>query len=527
MRLTRSAATILFLARCISAQPGIGQNGVVNSASQIPPTLPGGTLARGALFQIRGVRFGEPGHAQVTLHQGQSSFPVRVFSNGPKWIDAMIPSDAPLGREMLTVTAGGRNSRPFPVEVVASNPGIFSRNGEGWGPGRIQNVSRSGARTDNGLKNPAMRGQTIVLTATGLGNIAKPLIVIGTRAVKSTRHAATKPGEDEIAVVLPQDAPVGCYVPLYVQISPMMASNVVTVAISATPGRCQPALVPPLEGERAGIIGLFRMRMKSARPGLPDSIEDTVSIRFGRKTGTPGPLQLPPLGSCVSYTSSFQSETPTPTSINDIIRLLQPENIDFDLAALDAGEELTLRHGSQVRILRHSLQDPGHFKENGASAAGVPKRKVAPEFLDPGEYRIIVAGGSDIRPFQITVPGPEPFVWTDRDQIATVNRSKPLTVHWKGSASARTVVVVASNIDRITTAGASCVCMARADAGQFTIPPGLLANLPESQDYTGVAYDRLMLVSLIAGNAAGIQAGGLDQGWVIAGYIQGRIVQYR
>src|SRR6202035_4964787 len=63
-------------------QPGIGQNGVVNAASQIPPTLPGGTSARGALFTIHGVRLTSPSVGRTTVTV--SGMPLKILSQSPK-----------------------------------------------------------------------------------------------------------------------------------------------------------------------------------------------------------------------------------------------------------------------------------------------------------------------------------------------------------------------------------------------------------------------------------------------------------
>src|SRR5271165_4616568 len=160
---------------CCFSQPGIGQNGVVNTASRIPPTLPGGALSRGALFTISGVRFGgQKGQKRpvVLLTQKGVSTPLRVIKAGSKDLDALVPASAPIGPGELTVSVDGVASRRFPVEIVEFNPGIFSANGEGWGQGRISNLDPGGSRMANSVIHPAHRGQTISLLVTGMG-IAK------------------------------------------------------------------------------------------------------------------------------------------------------------------------------------------------------------------------------------------------------------------------------------------------------------------------------------------------------------------
>ena len=169
----------------LAAQPGIGQNGVVNAASQIAPTLPGGALARGALFTIHGVRFGTAGNLAVAIRKGESVLVARILSTTPERIDALVPATAPIGPASLVVTAAGQPSLPFPIEIVESNPGLFSRNGQGWGPGRIDNLEAPGSRRANALEHPARPGRQIVLAATGLGVARSITVFVGNRAVRA------------------------------------------------------------------------------------------------------------------------------------------------------------------------------------------------------------------------------------------------------------------------------------------------------------------------------------------------------
>ena len=50
-----------------------------------------------------------------------------------------LPAGAPLGDVSLTVTVNGVPSAPYALKVVRAGFGIFSRNQEGWGPGRVDN----------------------------------------------------------------------------------------------------------------------------------------------------------------------------------------------------------------------------------------------------------------------------------------------------------------------------------------------------------------------------------------------------
>lgn len=122
------------------AQPYINYRGVVNSASFTPPGLPGGEIARGSVFSIFGRNMGPAELAQVNAFplsttlagvsikviQGKTSvdaFPVVVTAGQ---VNAIMPSNAPLGRVSLQVGYQGRVSNPATVTVVGSSFGIFA-----------------------------------------------------------------------------------------------------------------------------------------------------------------------------------------------------------------------------------------------------------------------------------------------------------------------------------------------------------------------------------------------------------------
>src|SRR5690348_13049889 len=108
----RTAWAALLLSIPIAAQPpGIRQNGVVNSASQVPPTLAGGAIARGALFTIFGVRLGTIGQTTVTV----SGAAATVINANPTRAEAVMPQSAPLGSAPLVVTVNGLASKPFAI----------------------------------------------------------------------------------------------------------------------------------------------------------------------------------------------------------------------------------------------------------------------------------------------------------------------------------------------------------------------------------------------------------------------------
>ncbi len=476
------------------AQPGIGQNGVVNAASRIPPTLAGGALARGARFTIYGVRLGID-EQSTSLSVG--ALRVKPISVTPTQIDAVLPDQTPLGKSPLVVTVNGLASKPFPVVVVLSNPGIYSRNGLGWGPGLIKDVNENA---------PARPRQKIRISTTGLGNAANVAIVIGNRTVRVSRRQ----GEDDLTFQIPAAAPEGCHVPLYIQAAPLRASNVVTVSISASGRQCEPGPLKRLSADAVGVVVLARSKML-ARKSSVDSVEDEATAVFAARNGQPtlSPLLLlPPPGSCTAYTSSMQATTLLPNTISAALAA------ELEGRGMDAGPKLTLSRDSKALAVSRVRGSPGYYRAR------------IPLFLEAGEVTITGAGGPQVGAFQISVAAPSPFEWTNRAQSAQIDRRKPLSLRWSGIAGDRIVVILGTNVGQLSTAIGTCLCTARALAGEFTIPPSLLANIPESIDIPGIPYDRLFLASLPAAPQK-LQAKGIAGGAVFPVYAVGRAVEFK
>ena len=176
-------AVLSLAAPCsILAQPLISGRSILNAASYVPSGLPAGSIARGSLFSVFGARLGpdsSPGLTfplQTTLAgvsiqvvQGATTaaaIPVYVSATQ---INAIMPSNAPLGAVSLYVTFGNLKSPPAPARVVADSFGIFTLTSSGAGPGVMQNFVDAATTPVNLPSVAAKPGQTIILYGTGLG----------------------------------------------------------------------------------------------------------------------------------------------------------------------------------------------------------------------------------------------------------------------------------------------------------------------------------------------------------------------
>ncbi len=498
--MTRVCLLILTAASAI-AQPGIGQNGVVNSASQMPPTLPGGALAPGARFSIYGVRLGSSA-ASTQISAGPMQ--IKATSITPTRIEATLPANAAPGTLPLVVTVNGMKSKPFPIHIVPSNPGIYSKNGLGWGPAVASTVRP---------------GQRVAIATTGLGNATQLTVVIGGRSVPVARTA----GADELTFPIPASVPEGCQVPVYIQAAPHRASNVVTLAISRSGMPCNAGPLAILSKNSVGVAILARSRMLG-RNATSDAIDDEATAVFASRTGQPSlspMLLLPPPGTCTAYTSSFQATTALPNSVSSALAA------ELEARGLEAGSVLKLRSKSGERTVSRVRGSPGYFRSKLGSGGASAGPRTLPLFFEPGEIEIEAVGGEQLGPFRARMKSPPPFEWTNRAETAVIDRSRPLTLKWRGMSNDRLALIFATNTGQLSTAIGTCLCTVRASAGRFTIPAELLANIPESVEMPGIPYDQLFLVSLPETALPGFEASGIDAAALLNVYSVGRIVQYK
>jgi uncharacterized protein (TIGR03437 family) len=492
----------------IHAQPGIGQNAVVNRASQIPSTLAGGAIARGAAFTIRGVRFGSS--AAVSVRNGNVVLPVRVLAVEPERIEALMPDAAPLGRAALVVTAGGSSSKPFSMEIAASNPGIFSQNKMGWGPGQIDNIDTLGKRALNSNVNPAMPGQRVAMNITGLGKGIAARVVVGNRTVTAGAARTTSPtGEQEISFPLPPDTPLGCFVPVYLEASPTRASNVVTIAVQSAANRsahCDSGPIPALEAKRVGMAVVTRSNIYKSG-GNSDKVEAIATFAVRDPAHSLSPLLLlPPPGTCTAYTSSLQATNTQITVSTSLYGELGTEG-------LAAGPQLAVSRDNRRRIIPWDRGSVGYYHAH-----------LPPRFFNPGKFFLSGPGGIDVAAFRVMSEVPAPFEWTDREQTQVVTRSHSLALHWRGQANGRWTILLATNVDQVSTAIGTCLCTAPLNATHFEIPPALLANIPASSNAPGYPYDQIF-VSMLS-KAVPLKAAGIGAGTLFTVYSNGRAVQF-
>jgi hypothetical protein len=150
---------------------------------------------------------------------------------------AIVPDEMPSGEAYIYLLVDGMRHLTAVISVVPAAPGIFTANYRGYGPAL---ASLENGSTLNGLTRPAVAGQLVTLWATGLGASPWEAVVelAGFAIVPEfSGHNPVIDGLDQINVRLPQEAPLGCYVPIAIRVRDRL-SNVVALSIGGDPGAC-------------------------------------------------------------------------------------------------------------------------------------------------------------------------------------------------------------------------------------------------------------------------------------------------
>jgi uncharacterized protein (TIGR03437 family) len=204
-----------------TSTPIIGDGGIVNAASGAPVIAPGAFIAiyganmGGAVTTASKVPFPTSlGTTQVFL--GGQSLP--LFFTSAQQIDAIVPYDiAANSSQQLIVQTGDALSQPEPVTVAAAQPGVFTQNQSGSGPGAILGQKPGGVAKLNTAANPASAGDALLIFCTGLGTVTPP-VTAGAAASTTTLSNTDNPvtvivGGDNAQVLFAGLAPgfVGLY----------------------------------------------------------------------------------------------------------------------------------------------------------------------------------------------------------------------------------------------------------------------------------------------------------------------------
>ncbi|MFN7934265.1 MAG: hypothetical protein U0R19_13125 [Bryobacteraceae bacterium] len=540
----RTTALIL-LAGCAAILPAQTIRSVTNAASLAPSGAPNAGVAQGAQMALLGTGLGPAeavaatafpypttdglGGVTVKITVGGTTADAILISVAQNKVVAVVPSTVPTGTGEVTLSFDGKTATA-PINVVATNFGVFDLSGAGSGPARLKNADGA----DITFTAPARPGQQIALLGTGLGAVtgdeagaaltdalsAEVDVYIGGKKanVISKARAGTAPGVDQIVFEVP-DGVSGCFQALAV-VAAGRTSNFVTTSVAADGACSDPGGFTPADFERISVQtefssgGVTLSRSSQTVQGF-ELASESASGSFNKVkiSGTVAVQNFggnPSLGSCVvSYFAA--------ANIGDL---------NVDLQVLDAGPVLTLtgpkgpkqldkKEGVYSATLSQALPSiPGLPSLPGASGP----------YLDPGEYTITGPGGADVGAFSAKLTLGAPLNWTNRNTVGNdgannIDRTKPVTFNWTGGRDTETVSIIGTSVQLNPQFVATFRCLERAPVGTFTVPAWVLSALPPAANGT--------LSLTINSEPVRFEARGVDTATFSASSGSGRTITFR
>jgi hypothetical protein len=327
---------------------------------------------------------------------------------------------------------------------------------------------------------------------------------------------------DQIDFQMPTVVPQGCWVPVYIQTNGGVVSNVVTMAVANAGASCSAGLSPAvqtfLSGGRIGSLVALRSSIHedigvlSTVDVATDYAGSIASAEIGGATAFNPFLSLPPAGSCTVYTSTgdiFAGAAALPFSTSSGM-------------SLDSGSSFSLTGSAGTSQFPSLLNPPVNVAFLGSSVTGLTLNPGL--LLNPGAFPFIGPGGKDVPAFSTSFNMPAPITWTNRDQVATINRTHPLTVTWTGASASQTVSIVGGVVDLPTNSSALFQCVAPSGVSSFTVPPAILSTLPATRALPSQSKSVLFVGTLPGGTSSTFTTAGLNSAVVVPIVLSGRPV---
>lgn len=570
----RCLAILFFAALVSQAQPVIVNDGtgIVNAASYAAQGLPNSSVAQGSIFTIFGSGLGPtPGvevpayplapslaGVSIAISQGAATVAAIPLYVSASQINAIMPSNAPLGADNIVVTFNGQTSIPctgcqvMTVQVAPASFGIFSIDEAGSGQG----VFTNGENELISYTHSATAGEVLNIWGTGLGaspgndteppvvgNIGVvPVVYVGGVEVPAAYHGRSGccSGLDQVQFQVPSNI-AGCNVPVALQIGNVV-SNFVSIAIAANDNGCSMVngMAAPdfasLAAQGAittGYAGISRTISTQTQTqeffpmttGSVTTTEDYGYANFEKYNYasfslTELPLQILNSGACSVYTFNpgqnagppFEVATPTVNVLPGI--------------GLDAGATISMNGPNgekQIAPVPSSQASVGSYGAELGISVGSPSL-----YLTPGAYTIEGMGGKDVRPFNTVLQMPQGLTWTNQSSLSTIMRSNEVTLTWSGVDPGEYVIISGVSLG-INGGGAGFNCTTSASADQFEVPPIVLLALPPSgvNESDGILIPEGSLSVGLATQPVSLNAPGLDIGQAVSSFTISQSVTYQ
>jgi len=421
---------------------------------------PAGTLAQGDAVTLR---FRAPGASDVRDLSILASQP--SLGGTPMQFTALVPPGTPVGQAEILAMAASGASFSTTVWVAASDFGIFTKAGTGYGAAAAQ-VWRGGPVT-TGLTTPVQAGEWVTLWGTGLGSADPSGIsvkVAGITVPPSYAGAAPGlPGVDQINFQFPVGVPDDCYVLITLEMDGH-TGNTPSIAAASAPGPCHHRLGLSADAlaalDQGGRVLVSESTVNSdvlptrENPALY-SRNDWVLLNF-MKYDAAGVQAITELLNAPEAGCQLHSISPATQA-------------SFD-PPIDTGTPVVVGPGG----VRLSMSGGGGFYATTPSATTYALDTIPPSIFAPGDWSVQTSGGQDIAAFQAGLRVPPALRWTNRATISPVSRTNDLILKWDPTGYTDREWMLSS----IGVGTASVICQAPATAGSITIPASSLAQLP-------------------------------------------------
>ncbi|MBI4904842.1 MAG: hypothetical protein HY820_14470 [Acidobacteria bacterium] len=544
--LTLTICLAIVSASQAAAQPSI--RAVVNAASQTPPSAPGDALAQGSQIRILGANLGPEEAVSVSAHPyptadglagvtakatvGGTTADLILVSASAGSVLAVLPSTLPVGTGTVTLTYKDA-SATSPVKVVAANVGIFTVGGTASGLATAVVVNADGSTTPVTADAPARPGQTVSISATGLGAVQSDEAVAPDSSDLSTevvawmggksatvtakKRAGTAPGVDQIVITVP-DGLNSCSVPLVLQ-SGGFVSNFAALPV-APDGPCPDQLLRPSDIEAIQQRGEYRnggIVLGRTTIGTTIAAEtfDITTESAGASFSAVKILSLAPGQYQVSGTATVGS------CIVTVFGEAAAPVGSFEFRMLDAGPALALSGPKGDQSM--AKKDGVYSATLGTPGFPFPGAPPPVTYLDPGDYTVTGPGGADVGPFTAKINIGPTLTWTNRATVGnagnnTIDRTNDVTITWTGGRPDDIVNISGISSITATRVTATFQCMEVASAGKFTVPAWVLSALPPTPE-------GILSVGIFAN--VPFKADGIDSGSFSFNSTSSRTIAYR
>lgn len=429
------------------------------------------------------------------------AYPIYVSASQ---INAVMPSTVAAGLATLRLTYQGNRSNAITIQIDDSAPGIFAISSGGYGPGVIQNYVSSANQPINSLTLPAAPGQVITIWGTGLGpvkfpdnvaptagNVAAPVTLSIGGQPATVAYSGRTPccsGIDQIVATVPNNAPLGCWVPVLVNAGGVI-SNAATMAVAAPgatscddPGNPLSTLVRT-PGTQA-FIDLERVdsiENLNTSPAILKTVDKLYS-RFYTRPNSPynfDPyMSYPPPGTCLVHQTSGDSYW------DKSLRGALPAS-----ASLSPQPKQTYSNGTQSVSFSPATSYASSVM--GGTANSVV---VAMNLLGANGTFTIDPGGANQMAIPFTTEPPPG--WTRPDGIIVVPRNAPLALAFTPGDTAAPTAILLYSYSTATNTTVEVQCLAAPGANAFTISADSLANLPPTYGNIDGSYANLAVGTL-------------------------------